>query len=112
MVKVAVIGTTSWGITLALMLAQKKLEVRLWARTEKEAAKLRNSGPDRSQFPGVTFPPQIVITSHVDEALDDVKAVLLVVPSQTMRQNIQMVASHLLQKRFTRCSMKVPTPVK
>ena len=96
MPKIAIIGTTNWGITLGLMLTRKKgLEVRLWARTEREAAKLRNLGPDPAQFPGVTFPPQITITSKLNEALADVKAVILAVPSQTMRQNIELVASHL-----------------
>ena len=96
MPKIAIIGTTNWGITLGLMLTRKKeLEARLWARTEREATKLRTSGPDPAQFPGVTFPSQIIITSQLSEALADVKAVILAVPSQTMRQNIELVASHL-----------------
>ena len=95
MLKIAVIGTTNWGITLGLMLALKEVKVRLWARTEREAAKLRKSGPNQTRFPGVTFPPEILVTSQVDEALDGVKAVIMAVPSQTMRQNISIVESHL-----------------
>ena len=93
MLKIAIIGTTSWGTALSLMLAQKGLEVRLWARTAREAAKLRKNGPNQSQ--DFTFPPQLIITNHISEALADVKAVILAVPSQTMRQNISLVASHL-----------------
>ena len=95
MLKIAIIGTTSWGITLGLMLANKGLEVRLWARTEREANELRNNGPNPTQFPDVSFPPQLVITSQIGEALDDVNAVILAVPSSTMRQNITQVESHL-----------------
>jgi len=95
MLKIAIIGTTSWGITLGLMLANKGLEVRLWARTEREANELRNNGPNPTQFPDVTFPPQLIITSQIGEALDDVNAVILAVPSSTMRQNITLVESHL-----------------
>ena len=100
MAKIAVIGTTSWGITLSLMLAKKGSEVRLWARTEREAIALRNNGPNPAQFPGVTFPPKLIVTSHLNEALDDVKAVILVVPSQTVRQNISLVESHLNKAIF------------
>ena len=95
MLKIAIIGTTSWGITLGLMLANKGLEVRLWARTEREANELRNNGPNPTQFPDVSFPPQLIITSQIGEALDDVNAVILAVPSSTMRQNITQVESHL-----------------
>jgi glycerol-3-phosphate dehydrogenase (NAD(P)+) len=95
MQKIAIIGTTSWGITLGLVLANKGLEVRLWARTEREANQLRKKGPNPSQFPDVTFPPQLIITSQMDEALGDVKALILAVPSPTMRQNISQVESHL-----------------
>ena len=95
MLKIAIIGTTSWGITLGLLLANQGLEVRLWARTEREANELRENGPNRVQFSDVTFPPQLIVTSQIGEAMDDVSAVILAVPSPTMRQNISQVESHL-----------------
>ncbi len=95
MVKVAVIGTTSWGITLAVMLAQKDVEIRLWARTEREARKLRNDGPNPTKFPDVVFPPKLIVTSQLGDALDDARAVILAVPSQTMRQNVKRVKNYL-----------------
>ncbi len=95
MQRVAIIGTTSWGITLGFMLARKGTEVRLWARTEREAQKLKTKGPNQNQFPKLSFPPQIHINSHLSEAMNDANAVILAVPSPTMRQNIQLVASHL-----------------
>ena len=72
MPKIAIIGTTSWGKTLGVMLAHKGLQVRLWARTEREAAELREVGPNPAIVPGVTFPHQLSITSLLDEALADV----------------------------------------
>ena len=93
MQKIAIIGTTSWGITLSTLLCTKGLEVRLWARTQREATKIRKKGTDR--FPDITIPKNINITSQMDEAMDNVAAVLLPVPSSTMRQNISAVASHL-----------------
>lgn len=92
---IAIIGTTSWGITLGMVLARKGLQVSLWARTEQEANALRNTGPNPVLLPGVIFPHQFAITHSLSEALAGVKAVLLVVPSQSMRQNIKLVAQHL-----------------
>ncbi len=95
MPKIAIIGTTSWGLTLGIVLAQNGLQVKLWARTEQEAAKLRNDGPNPALLSGITFPPKLSVTSSLSEASADVKAVILAVPSQTMRQNIGLVNRHL-----------------
>ncbi|MBI4283432.1 MAG: NAD(P)-dependent glycerol-3-phosphate dehydrogenase, partial [Chloroflexi bacterium] len=95
MPKIAIIGTTSWGITLGIVLANKGLEVKLWARTEQEATELTNAGPNPALLPGAVFPPRLSVTSALDEALAKAKAVILVVPSQSMRPNIKLVAEHL-----------------
>ena len=95
MLKIAIIGTTSWGTTLGIVIAQKGIEVRLWARTKQEATELKSNGPDSNFFSGITFPPQLLITNQLSEALADVKAVIMAVPSQSMRQNIRLIASYL-----------------
>jgi len=95
MPKIAIIGTTTWGKTLGVVLAHKELEVRLWARTQQEATELRKAGPNAALLPGVTFPPQLSITSSLGEALAEVKAVILAVPSQTMRRSIRLVQGYL-----------------
>ncbi len=95
MPKIAIIGTTAWGITLGVVLARKKAKVRLWARTEKEATELRDNGPNPILQSGIDFPPQVSITDSLSEALADVDAVILAVPSQTMRQNIKLVAGYI-----------------
>jgi glycerol-3-phosphate dehydrogenase (NAD(P)+) len=93
MLKVAVIGTTSWGITLAIMMHKKGSEVRLWARTLQEVNQLKKKGSDR--FPGRKIPKEIIITYKMNEALKGVDAVILAVPSATMRQNIKRAAKYL-----------------
>jgi glycerol-3-phosphate dehydrogenase (NAD(P)+) len=95
MPKVAIIGTTTWGITLGVALAVKRAEVRLWARTEDEAARLLNAEFPSESFANVTLPNRLSITSSLDEALAEAKAVILAVPSQRIRENIRAVAPHL-----------------
>ena len=95
MQKIAVIGTTTWGITLAILLAGKGAEVRLWARTQKEARVIRKKGSEPARLPDVTLPEQMIVTGKMAEALEDANAVILAVPSATMRQNISQAASHL-----------------
>ena len=59
MVSVGVVGTTSWGTTLGIILAQRGIEVALWARTPKEAATLQRDGEHRRLLPGFPFPDHL-----------------------------------------------------
>ena len=95
MPKVSIIGTTSWGITLGIILALKGQKIGLWARTEKEALDLKNTGLRSSGFPINEIPSGISVTNDPGEALADSKAVILAIPSQTMRQNIRIIKPHL-----------------
>ncbi len=95
MPKIAVIGTTTWGITLGVVLAHKGLEVRLWARTEREATELRDVGTNPTLLPNIAFASHLSITSSLSEALADVQAIILAVPSQTMRHNIKLIEGYL-----------------
>jgi glycerol-3-phosphate dehydrogenase (NAD(P)+) len=95
MPKIAIIGTTTWGTTLGVVLANKGLEVGLWARTEEEASRLRKRGSDPRQLPGITLPPQLTVTSSLRRALSRAAAIIMAVPSQSMRQNIRLVKDYL-----------------
>jgi glycerol-3-phosphate dehydrogenase (NAD(P)+) len=93
--RVAVIGTTSWGTTLAIMLSRKGLEVSLWARTEAEAEKLNRRKRNAVRLPGFSFPEGLQATASLDEALDKAGLVIFAVPSQDMRRNIRLVREYL-----------------
>jgi len=95
MAKICVIGTTSWGMTLAILSARQGHEVRLWTRTEEEAEKLRTKGPEKRVMGSATFPPSLRVTSSAREAMSSVSAVIMAVPSQTMRANIAQVKPYL-----------------
>jgi glycerol-3-phosphate dehydrogenase (NAD(P)+) len=95
MSKIAIIGTTSWGTTLGIKLARKAKQVRLWARNKDDAEKAINPDKNPALLPGTTLPPRLSVTTDLSQAMDDVEAVILVVPSQTMRQNVKLIAPYL-----------------
>ncbi len=95
MPRIAVIGTTSWGRTLATMLACNGADVRLWARTEAEGRRVEGEGPNPSVLPGEPFPASLLVTTSMQEALKGADAVILAVPSQTMRGNIHLAAPYI-----------------
>jgi len=95
MAKICIVGTTSWGTTIAIMLARHGTEVLLLARTEEEASRLRSKGPDKRIVGNATFPPSLSITSSIAESVASSDVIVMAVPSQTMRQNIKSVKTYL-----------------
>jgi len=89
--KVAVIGTTSWGTTLAVMLARRGIEVSLWARSAEEAEMLRRDGENKARLSGVPFPEALTPVNDIADGLRDAAMVILAVPSQEMRSNVNLV---------------------
>jgi glycerol-3-phosphate dehydrogenase (NAD(P)+) len=104
--KISIIGTTSWGITLGIILAQKGLKVALLSRTAKEAIDLRSTGLKSSGFPINEVSPNLSVTEDPHEALAESKAVILAVPSQTMRQNVQIIKKHITKSMLVASAAK------
>ena len=91
MSRIGVIGTTSWGTTLAILLARRGHDVRLWARTEEEASRLDADRENARLLPGHGFPNGLSVTSSPGEALDGSTLVVLAVPSSSLRENVRAV---------------------
>jgi len=92
---ITIIGTGSWGTTLAVVLARRGLAVTLWARREEEAEELRTRRENAVFLPGVTLPPNLAITASLEEALSRCEFLFLVVPAQRMRENVRRLREHL-----------------
>jgi glycerol-3-phosphate dehydrogenase (NAD(P)+) len=84
----AVMGAGAWGTALAKLLADAGGEVTLWARRPDLAAEINSSRHNPDYLPGVELPANISATADAKEALSGVTTVLLAVPAQTMRSNL------------------------
>ncbi len=94
MVFVGVIGTTTWGTTLALILAQRGILVSLWARTPKEAQWLQEAKENPRFLPGLPFPQNLPVTASPSEALAQAQMVIYAVPSASLRHNLRVTMEH------------------
>jgi glycerol-3-phosphate dehydrogenase (NAD(P)+) len=91
MARVAVIGTTSWGTTLAALLARGGSEVALMARNIAEADSINAARENARHRPGLKLPDNL--NSTIDpEAVATANVVLLAVPSAELRTNLVRLA--------------------
>jgi glycerol-3-phosphate dehydrogenase (NAD(P)+) len=86
---VAVMGAGAWGTALAKVLADAGGEVVLWARRSDVADEINATRYNPAYLPGTLLPPGIRATTSPSEALSGATTVLLGVPAQTMRGNLE-----------------------
>ena len=91
----AIIGATTWGTTLGILLAQNGVPVSLLTRSETEAQTLTSQGRNARFLPDVPFPDSLSVTSQPESALRQSSLVIIAVPSNRMRENVQRIESHL-----------------
>ena len=93
--KTVVVGATTWGTTLALVLADEGRAVTLLARDPAECDRLESARENSRFLPGVTFPVAMSVSSDSVAALSQASLVVIAVPSDRLRENARRVAPHL-----------------
>ena len=95
MARVAVVGTTSWGTTLGILLARRGVPVTLLARAAEEAETLNRDRENRRLLPGARFPESLSAEVDPAAALDGADLVVLATPAQRLRENLPPLKPHV-----------------
>jgi glycerol-3-phosphate dehydrogenase (NAD(P)+) len=86
--RIAVLGAGSWGTTYAKVMADSGRDVVLWARRPEVAQVITDRHENPGYLPDVRLPDNLTSTSDPAVALDGAEAVVLAVPSQSLRANL------------------------
>ncbi len=95
MAQIAVMGAGSWGTAFALVLADAGNDVHMWGRRAElcEAISTTHQNPD--YLPGIDLPHAITASDDPAVALAGAEVVVLAVPSQQLRANLEEWAEHI-----------------
>lgn len=85
MAKVAVLGAGSWGTALSIVLADNHHEVKLWTHREDQAEEI-NATHLNKKYLDAPIPETIQAYCSLREAVQNVDAVVLVVPTKAVRE--------------------------
>jgi glycerol-3-phosphate dehydrogenase (NAD(P)+) len=91
--KVAVFGAGSWGTAFSIPLADAGNQVSLWGRREELCAAINQTRQNPDYLPGIDLPEQVTATHDPEHAAARADLVVLAVPSQTLRDNLEEWAS-------------------
>lgn len=92
--KITVLGAGSWGLTLGKLLFNNGHQVTVWGRNQDKLDEIKQKGECAEYLPGIPIPPDLTLTSVIEEAA---AADMLVssVSSQSTRSVISLFAPHI-----------------
>lgn len=88
---IAVLGAGSWGTALAMMLGQNKHQVNLWSHNAEHAALMQKTRENTRYLANLTFPETLNVSSDFKITFNEVKDILIVVPSHAFRQTLENI---------------------
>ncbi len=91
------LGAGSWGTALGIVLADNGHDVRLWTH-RKEQADIINTTHKNENYLDITIPEQLKAFHDLEEAVDDVTAIVLVVPTKAIRDVCRQLDTILKHK--------------
>jgi len=93
--RIAVIGGGAWGTALAAVAATAGRDVTLYSRRDDVARAITHDHRNPAYLPDVALPDSLKATSDLLQSLHGADAVMLVVPSRSMRSVAARIARHL-----------------
>ena len=88
MQKISVIGAGSWGTTLAVLLAEKGFDVKLWSRREELSNDIGSKRENKQYLPGIKIPGNVIAEHSLKNAAEDSEMLIVAVPSEFFRKTI------------------------
>lgn len=83
---IAVVGSGSWGTTLAKVAAGNGRKVLLWARRAELCDEINRTRRNHTYLPDIDLPPSLEATPDLERICQSAKLIVVVVPSHGMRE--------------------------
>ena len=101
--KVAIIGSGSWGVALATHLAKMNHQVKIWSFLEEERD-LINLERKCKFLPDLILPENIKCSTDFEEVIKDTECILHVTPSKFTRETFKQYKQYVGTKPVIICS--------
>ena len=92
--KICVLGSGTWGSSVAKLLSENGNQLSLWSYFEEEAEKLRTTHKHLF-LENVEMPHDILYSSNMEECINGAEVIILATPSHTIRQTATTLSKYI-----------------
>ncbi len=103
---ISVIGAGSMGTAVSILLAGNGHNVRMWSKFKEEVDMINTLREQKDKLPGAIVPESVVCTADLEEAAAFSDVLVMVIPSQTIRENAKVLASIIKKTKLISCFSK------
>ncbi len=93
--KIAVIGSGSWGSAITSLLSTKGFEVFLWSWQKEETDRLKKDRENKEFLPGIKLDGDITFSNDMGVCVKDAALIVLSTPSHAVRNITKELAKHI-----------------
>ena len=93
--KIAVIGSGSWGTAMALHMAGSGNQVYMWSWIQEETDRLNRDRENKEFLPGISFPDNVICTHNMQECIEGAEVVITAVPSPATRTTAKEMSQYV-----------------
>lgn len=95
MMKIAVIGSGSWGTAMALHMAGSGNQVYMWSWIQEETDRLNRDRENKEFLPDISFPDNVICTHNMQECIEGAEVVITAVPSPATRTTAKEMSQYV-----------------
>lgn len=103
MKKIAIIGSGSWGVALAVHLAKLGNEIKIWAYLEEERDLINNERKCK-YLKDITIPENIKCSTSFKETIENTDLIIHVTPSKNTRETVKQYKQYVTNQPIIICS--------
>lgn len=93
--KVSIIGAGSWGTALAVIIAEKVKELKIWCYENEVKEEINTQHRNSIYLPDIKIPNNVVASNDFGEVLDKPDIVFMVTPSHVTREIVEKIKHYI-----------------
>ena len=100
--KISILGIGAFGTALSISLTTRKNSITLWGRNPEQVIAFSQDRENKTRLPNCPFPTSLCVTSDLEFACD-ADAILIAVPTQSLRKFVEENHKYLHGKTLIAC---------